>query len=540
VTLLATEHVAADHPVQFVTASPFWTDALGDELRDATGAEEERMQRPVILRFASDAFMDDLAKLLANDPSTLTAQEAVPISFRARPPFTAGDWPPVPQQLKLFTPLHGDFNLVAASLVCRIRGLPEHTVRPEVRERVGFVLRRLDVHGNERAWVDRQWTATADPSLLADGEDVKPMFPVAYADGDRTRKLFVGLIPTGGDEPGKNTAGNTIPVPPGATSIQDPRLDTLDLKVIEPLKALQRPLPQSPPDNLDAAGWTAAKTAMHAGRVDASRLLLLDFAEFLQTHLPAVWGRIAAHVNGTTTLEVRLRQNAADSGLTWTNALRSATAQAAQINGTGAGAPTLDVDLLNSKPPAKTLRGDVQLLLATTKPPPTGETPSTAGPATANMPKLDPTGKTLYRIRCVYLRPECGALHDDLVSEPTVDFQIASLFDPDAPARPIQITLPIDPKDLRGSVKNVSVLLSDAMREQVSRATDLGAMMKGSVGSGESFDVGLVCSFSIPIITICALIMLMIIVGLLNIVFWWLPILRICFPIGLTAKAGNS
>lgn len=537
-TVLATEHVAVDHPVQFVTASPFWTDALGDELRDATSDEEERMQRPVILRFASDSFMDDLAQLLANDPSTLTAQEAVPISFRARPPFTAGDWPPVPAQLKLFTPLHGDFNLVAASLVCRIRGLPEHTVRPEVRERVGFVLRRLDDQGAELAWVDRQWTATTDPSLLAGREDVKPMFPVAYADGDRTRKLFVGLIPTSGDEPGKNTAGNAIPVQQGAKSIQDPRLDTLDLKIIEPLKALQKP--PTKPDNLDASGWTAAQAAMRTGRVDASRFLLLDFAEFLQTHLPDVWGRIVARVNGTTTLEVRLRQSSADSGLTWVDALRSATAQAAQINGTGSGAPTLDVDLLNSGPDAKTLRGDVQLLLAARAQPPTGETPSTPGPATANLPKLDPTGNAFYRIRCVYLRPECGALHDDLVSEPTVDFQIASLFDPDAPARPIQITLPIDPKDLRGSVKNVSVLLSDAMREQVSRATDLAAMMKGSVGSGDSFDVGLVCSFSIPIITICALIMLMIIVSLLNIVFWWLPFLKICFPIGLTAKAGSS
>jgi hypothetical protein len=535
VTLLATEHVAAGHPVQFVTASPFWTNALGDELRDATSDEEERMQRPVILRFASDSFMDDLAKVLADDPSTLTAHEAVPVSFRARPPLTDGDWPPVPEQLKLYTPLHGDFNLVAASLVCRIRGLPEHSVRPEVRERVGFVLRRLDDEGAELAWVDRQWTATTDASLLAAGEDVKPMFPTSYPDGDRLRMLFVGLIPTGGDEAGKNVGLNVFPVSPTATSVQDPRLDTLDLKVIEPLKALQKP--PSKPDNLDAAGWTNAQSAMRPGRVDASRFLLLDLAEFLQTYLPEVWGRITAHANGTSKLEVRLRSNQADGGLTWADALRSAAAQSAQITGTGTGAPTLDVDLLNSSPDARTLRGDVQLLLAGTTPPPTGETPSTPGPSSANVPKLDPTGKALYRIRCVYLRPECGALHDDIVSEPTVDFQIASLFDPDAPARPIQITLPIDPKDLRGSMKNVSVLLSDAMRQQVSRATDIAALMKGTTGS-DTFDVGLVCSFSIPIITICALIMLMIIVGLLNIVFWWMPFLRICFPIGL--KAGSS
>jgi hypothetical protein len=533
---LATDAAAAEHAVQFVTAAPLWSDAVQGGLRDATPDEEARMQRPAILRFASDAFMDDLAALLAADPASLAGREAQPLSFRARPPLTPGDWPPVPAQLKLYQPIHGDFNLVAATLVCRIPGLPEHAVRPEVRERVGFVLRRLDGTGAELAWVDREWQAVADPAALADGEDVKPMFPVAYDDDGRSRRLFVGLVPTGGGDPGKNTGGNALPPPQDAASAQDPRLDTLDLKVIEPLKALQAP--PSRPDGLSDGEWQQARDAMRAGRVDASRFLLLDLAEFLQTHLPAVWSRVVSGAYSGGRLELTLRSGQADAGYSWADALRAAAEQAAQITGTGSGAPTLEVDLLHSTPGAKSLRGDVQLALAGTAVPATGETPSTPGPATANVPKLDPTGQALYRIRCVYLRPECGPLHDDVVSEPTVDFRIASFFDPDAPARPIQISLPIDPNDLRGSVKNVSVLLSDAMRQQMSRATDLAALMKGSVGSGQSFDLGLVCSFSIPVITICALIMLMIIVSLLNIVFWWLPFFRICFPVGL--KAGKS
>ena len=40
----------------------------------------------------------------------------------------------------------------------------------------------------------------------------------------------------------------------------------------------------------------------------------------------------------------------------------------------------------------------------------------------------------------------------------------------------------------------------------------------------------MVCQLSIPIITICALILLMIIVSLLNIVFFWLPFFKICLP----------
>ena len=41
----------------------------------------------------------------------------------------------------------------------------------------------------------------------------------------------------------------------------------------------------------------------------------------------------------------------------------------------------------------------------------------------------------------------------------------------------------------------------------------------------------MVCSFSIPIVTLVALIVLMIFVILLNLIFFWLPLLKICFPV---------
>ena len=42
---------------------------------------------------------------------------------------------------------------------------------------------------------------------------------------------------------------------------------------------------------------------------------------------------------------------------------------------------------------------------------------------------------------------------------------------------------------------------------------------------------GLVCSFSIPIITIVALILLIIFVKLLDIIFFWMPFFQICLPL---------
>ena len=47
----------------------------------------------------------------------------------------------------------------------------------------------------------------------------------------------------------------------------------------------------------------------------------------------------------------------------------------------------------------------------------------------------------------------------------------------------------------------------------------------------------MLCSLSIPIVTLCALILLLIIVALFDLFFRWLPLLFVCFPIkGLGSK----
>ena len=46
---------------------------------------------------------------------------------------------------------------------------------------------------------------------------------------------------------------------------------------------------------------------------------------------------------------------------------------------------------------------------------------------------------------------------------------------------------------------------------------------------GEGF--GMICSLSIPIVTLCALIILMIMVALFDLFFRWLPFLFVCLPL---------
>lgn len=159
-----------------------------------------------------------------------------------------------------------------------------------------------------------------------------------------------------------------------------------------------------------------------------------------------------------------------------------------------------------------------------------------------------------FVIRCVYERPRCSPLEKDVVSEPTPVFQLAGFFDPDAPARPIRIALPIDttPAGLRKFNKNTAFMVSDILCGQISeikKSLTLGDLVLsvlpwpfhkdlpsslhriGPCKTGAGVELGMICSFSIPIITICALILLMIIVTLFDLIFRWLPWFFICFPL---------
>ncbi|HEY2900426.1 MAG TPA: hypothetical protein VGL59_07620, partial [Polyangia bacterium] len=145
----------------------------------------------------------------------------------------------------------------------------------------------------------------------------------------------------------------------------------------------------------------------------------------------------------------------------------------------------------------------------------------------ANVPvEVQTVGTTKYVMRMVYQRPVCGPLHADVVSVPSEAFVLAPYFDPDAPSRPIRIAMPFDPsvKGLRQFRKSVKLVLSDALRQKVA---GIGKINDSVEGPG--FDCG-GFSLSIPIITICAMIILFIFLNLLNIVFWWLPFVKICFP----------
>lgn len=545
------------HVVQWVTASPLWSETLAEQ----NGTKREHaMQKPALLRFERDSFMQDVAKLLERDPESLKSMVATKKTYRLPAPGESA--PPAPAGLKLYQAVHGHFNLVAATLVCRLPGLPEHDVATAAKETVSFVLRRLDdaePDTEEWAWVDdpaatngKSWQhLDADHAgAVADDEELLPLFPVRYTSKDgRLRRLYVGLVPTSSGDAFK-AAGKLSPLVPAGSSdkgapSKDPRPDALTAKVTDPLRMLKA-APTDAPDDAPANKKQAIRDAMAAQRVEASRFLLLDFAELLHDELGwfagASWTEPPVSDTKARTLWSTLSARADSTKTTsWRDALTTAWSERLILSGDKQGGTTLDLDLHTPGLDPDTLDTAVKNALPDMATPPATTAVSVQGDVAMEpptVPKLDTRGTSHYVLRCVYRRPECGALCPDVVSARSDTFQIGSFFDLDAPARTISISMPVDTsiKDLRKLKKNVSFLLSNELRAQMNRVTDLNAALKGQFADGESLDVGLICSFSIPIITICALMVLMIFISLLNIVFWWMPFLRICFPIALKAK----
>jgi hypothetical protein len=103
---------------------------------------------------------------------------------------------------------------------------------------------------------------------------------------------------------------------------------------------------------------------------------------------------------------------------------------------------------------------------------------------------------------------------------------------------PVRITLP-DPfdQDFLGKLKPNGVFKPNVTFKVPERLFNLlnknspEDFLKGKASEGGSqFGLDWICGFNIPIITLCAFIVLFIFLILLNLVFWWLPFIKICIP----------
>jgi hypothetical protein len=500
--------------VQWMGASPLWT-----ELNAAN--DKTSLRQPTLLRFATDTFMQDLQAALDTDASTLAGFVAQPETWRAP---AAGLNAGAAATLKLFQPVQARFYLVSASLACRVPGLPDHQVQTAQKEKTTFVLRRL-TGATEYAWTEgvaSGWTRVTAADSLNTGEEQLPMFPLQFGQNGSRRRLFGGLIPVGRRQ--AYSAARDLAPAQTNTPPADPRLDELDQEVIGPWTELaefmeERPVVDPPTDPRFVQQSTA--------------YTLIDFANYLNSYTQEVWQAI----QGTSVSLLTGQQALYDAlGPSLRQAMVFCKGKEGDLNAASQqDAPDLSgLAVLLTDPavealiePKESVAGPPLLrTLVKNALPPAAPAPA---PQTAQVP-TNAQGDDLFIVRCVYERPLCRLR--PLLSEPSRPFQMASFFDPDAPARPLQVALPVDttPSALRRYKKNVAFLISDELKRQIKRVKGLKELQNNDLDS-PGLDIGMICSFSIPIITICAFILLMIIVQLLNIVFWWLPFFKICLPV---------
>jgi hypothetical protein len=155
--------------------------------------------------------------------------------------------------------------------------------------------------------------------------------------------------------------------------------------------------------------------------------------------------------------------------------------------------------------------------------------------AAASKKQIAPQGRfqddtRLYKLRMfVRLKSDHPNCPPQLVwSRYSEEFYIAAWYASGERAHP-PVPLPDPAKLLQNAKPNCSFQVPGSLMGAM-QGTTLSGLTNGS-GGGPPLKLGWICGFNIPLITICAFFVLNIFLTLLNIVFFWLPIIKICIPI---------
>ena len=138
--------------------------------------------------------------------------------------------------------------------------------------------------------------------------------------------------------------------------------------------------------------------------------------------------------------------------------------------------------------------------------------------------------EALYAIRAfVRVRGEAGCPTRLVWSDMTPLYRVAPWFASTGTPQ-ARIALPaFDRASLAAMKPNVAFDVPPGLANLLMRNKPEDFMKKPKAGS--EIGLGWLCSFSIPIITICAFILLNVVLSLLNLVFFWLPLVKICLPV---------
>jgi hypothetical protein len=148
----------------------------------------------------------------------------------------------------------------------------------------------------------------------------------------------------------------------------------------------------------------------------------------------------------------------------------------------------------------------------------------------------------LYRLR-VFLRvkghsPECPTqLIWSKFSDP---FRIAAWYESAGRSlAPVPLPDPTDRNFLKNAKPNCAFAVPASLMNAITCNT-MSGLSSGSPPSCPGIQLNWICGFSIPLITICAFFVLNLFLILLNLVFFWLPFIKICIPFPMPSAANSG
>ncbi|HEY2294732.1 MAG TPA: hypothetical protein VGM86_28860 [Thermoanaerobaculia bacterium] len=448
-----------------------------------------------------------------------------------------------PAGLKLFQPVHRTWHLALLEVACQAPGLPR--LDPKRIESAGLVIRRVGTAGALEGW-------------------------------RRAGRALRGWLPFGsGEERLDPDPKKRRPAVGSGHPEIDRRL--LLLNAGEPLEESVSPLFVAPPEVCQAAGKTLLYGLVPVASAERSETPAaaadLDtdaFAQAARDQIPVLLKSARDQTYSWNGRDLTPDSKASSGGLTSDLDLLSATLQHLHVqldafDGGPAASQVLtlldQVSLLfgtgtstYSRPAGRFLAEAAEVLLFRSPGAEGVRTPnfwpaipepvlsqvagaivssmqSRLGTLTAGEGRFDALGRSYVLEAFVRVRGHQPGCPSKLVwtTASTPPFTIVPWYEAGA-LPPTQVTLPDlnDRGALRKLKPNVAFVLPQGLKDAMDR-NSLAGLSKGE-GSGLGFGLGWICGFNIPLITLCAFFVLNIFLQLLNIVFFWLPFIKICIP----------
>jgi hypothetical protein len=488
-------------------------------------------------------------------------------------------------RLKLRRPVHRTFHMVAWEASCKMATAPAGypAIPPAKIASAGFVLRDVSgasplgfyiEKGKPKGWgpissttgdpdaarrlkslslVPRQ----AAPSPGYTGEETFPLHPLSVSAAGRPHTLLYGYLPIGGGDYVSQTSTtpdngetNELPWPFGLANYSNgpPALYTVDQQIIQgviqsPLAALLRIL-------LGRYQLADPEVWAYPDPITASLIKTLNLISFYPDPPSSLSGndlrQWAAKNALPLTLGSLLQQwTAPGSAPSQPGVVSLPNASMAQVllSSLDEAYPSGTVNL----PAAPGLEDSARNVLVLESAAESlryaqsqSQAPDPTSPSTLPTAKLV-SGSTGYYAVVPFVRvvrPDgCEKVFWGAYSPP---FAVAAMFDPDA-ARPTLIEMPDLADAMRGSARGASFSMPPKLADLangMSTSSAIKAFLQSGTPPSSGLGIGYICSFSLPAISICAMIALSIILCLLNIFLGWMAWVKICLPIPQKEPSG--